>query len=227
MGLPGEHDAAGKAEHGRAVIEVAHEEHGTRKHRRSVGHHLGAGTPDGARGVVVRVHAHAARADDEVDAPLAHAPNRSRHIVDVVAGQLVRHALDAKGRELALDHRRELVLDEPRGHLAARRDDADAAKLVGHDLAERIGAGSRRGLVKDRLLDDEGDDAHAGKLVAGAHRRVAMARRDHDLLDRVHLKQSLGSHAEAAVMGGLELDLALLDVLAMRAAGTLGKPAEL
>ena len=66
-----EHDAARQA-HDRDLaafaLTVAEQEHRARQYRRPVRHDVDAGIADGGRRAVVRVDAHAARAEDDIHA---------------------------------------------------------------------------------------------------------------------------------------------------------------
>ena len=77
---------------------------------------------------------------------------------------------------------------------------------------------SARGLLVPAqllLLDDERDDPHARQLVALTDGGIALAGGDHHLVLAVHGQQTLRVHPEQPITGGLQLDLALLDLTAL------------
>lgn len=82
----GVHDAAGETHDGQTVLKIAQKEHGAGEHRGSVADNIRTGRFDTAGGVVVRVHTHAAGAEDHIWAPLPHGKHRIPDVFHTVTG---------------------------------------------------------------------------------------------------------------------------------------------
>ena len=206
----GVHDAAGQTHDGRTVGIIAEEEHGAGQDGRAIGDDLAAGRLDRAGGAVVRVDAHAAGAEDEIDARGVESIHRLRDGVHIVAGRAVVRDLHAVFLELRDDDRGELVLNSPLEHLVSGGDEADGAKLKGQDLEQWLAVDDLLRLQKRFFVDDERDDAGTRKLVSRLDGRVGMARGDHELIDAVDLLKPLDVDTEETVALGEDLDLPFL-----------------
>ena len=92
----GVHDAAGETHDGQTVLKIAQKEHGAGEHRGSVADNIRADRLDAAGGVVVRVHTHAAGAEDHIRAPLPHGKHRIPDVLHTVTGIDHLRRLDAR-----------------------------------------------------------------------------------------------------------------------------------
>ena len=217
-GALGVHDAAGQAAD-RHTVQIAHEEHGTRQHRCAVGDDVRAGVPDGQRGAVVGVHAHAAGGEDELTARRFRLENGGRDARRVVVADLVEGHLTAVLGQLAHEDGGELILDAALEHLAAGGDDGKLLGQHGQHVQDRLTAcGSLHG-VHLLLFDDQRDDAGTGQFLALFHGQVAVDGGDHHLGRAVHGQQGFAVDFQQAVAVGDELDLSLfrlgaVDILA-------------
>ena len=140
-GALGVHHAAGQAAH-RHTVQIADQEHGTGQHGRAVGNNFSPGVPDGQRGAVVGVHAHAAGGEDQLTACGLCFQNGGRDARRVIVADLVEGHLTAIHRQLLLEDGSKLVLNAALEHLTAGGDDAHLLGLHGQHVQDRLCPGS-------------------------------------------------------------------------------------
>ena len=204
------HHAARQAADRPPVRQIGHQEHRAGQHGRAVADDSCACISDRERCAVVRVDAHAARAQDELRALVRHFGDRRGDLVRIVAADRVRRQLTAVFRELVHEHGRERILDQPLFDLAAGGHHAEGARPEGEKLQKRVGPCGLARLLHLCLFDHQRDDARAAQLVALFDRETACPGRDHHVAQRVDRAQAFGVHQQQAVCLGGQLDLALL-----------------
>ena len=205
-GALGVHHTAGQTAD-RHTVQIAHEEHGTRQHRCAVGDDVRAGVPDGQRGAVVRVHAHAAGGKDQLTACGLCFQNGGRDARRVIVADLVEGHLTAIHRQLLLEDGSKLVLNAALEHLAAGGDNGKLLLVEGQHVQDGLRPGSSLHGLHLLLLNDQRDDAGTSQLGSLFHRQIAVDRGDHHLGGAVHCQQGPAVDLEQTVAVGDQFGL--------------------
>ena len=204
----GVHHAARQAAD-RHTVQIADQEHGTGQHRRTVGNNFSSGVPDGQRGAVVRIHAHAAGGKDQLTACGLCFQNGGRDARRVIVADLVEGHLTAIHRQLLLEDGSKLVLNAALEHLAAGGDNGKLLLVEGQHVQDGLRPGSSLHGLHLLLLNDQRDDAGTSQLGSLFHRQIAVDRGDHHLGGAVHRQQGPAVDLEQTVAVGDQFDLAL------------------
>ena len=136
----GVHDASGQTHHRTVVRVVAQKEHGAREHRRAVGDDIRAALFDRTRRGIVRIDAHAARAQDHIDRLVFHLLDGRRNVLYAVLDQNVLGHSDAECSQLSFYNRRKAVRNTALCDLAAGSDNGCCFQRKRADFQNRRAA---------------------------------------------------------------------------------------
>ena len=178
---------------------IAQHEHGAGQHRCSVTDHFIRTAADRLRCAVIRIDAHASRAEDQIAPCRQHLFDRvCSHRGIIIDDAVLRHRA-AVFRKFLLDHRRKFIFDQTVKYFAAGRHDAGAFGLKRQDPQDR--SSCRRCCRALHLIAGYGQRNHPGPgdFVPFSDRKISVSCSDHHLSDAVDRAETSSVDLEQTV----------------------------
>ena len=211
-GAFGIHHAAGQPADGSAVIRIREQEHGAGKHRGAVADDVRPAVFDCQRGLVVRIDAHSAGADDHFAALFQHIPDGRRDLFMVIVQNRVFGHFAAEFLHFCLDNRGEGVFDPSVEHLVARGHQTVFFRFHRDQAHDRVLPGSLLRGLHAVFLDDQRDHAGTAELIPLLHHEARCTGGDHHVAQCVDRAKALQIHQKQTVGFGGQFDLSFLGI---------------